>query len=218
VIAVSRQPQDQQEGAQLVIWDLATQRRVYESEIPGSDGPAPPGVIMTPSGKRIVIILLRRDDDGRQFIRFIGVDLATGKRFGEVDDMSVAGTMTFAPIDESKVIVSTTAGRIWSVDVEAGQIEGDIDTAPVKGEPPFAAPVSTSRDGKYFAVSVVGEPYTKYGVRLYDMQNRKPVHTFIGHRGPVTSIQFSADGHILATGAQDTSVLLWDLTALGLKK
>ena len=47
----------------------------------------------------------------------------------------------------------------------------------------------------------------------YD-QTTGMLKTFAGHRGPVTALRFTSDGHFLATGAQDTSVLLWDLTKL----
>ena len=47
---------------------------------------------------------------------------------------------------------------------------------------------------------------------MYDWPQGKPLKTFIGHRGPVTALRFTLDGHFLATGAQTTSVLLWNLT------
>ena len=71
-----------------------------------------------------------------------------------------------------------------------------------------------SPDGKRFAIGVVGEPFTTYGVRVYDWATRKALHTFIGHAGPVTALRFNNDGTLLASGAQDTSVLVWDLSKL----
>ena len=71
-----------------------------------------------------------------------------------------------------------------------------------------------SPDGKLFATGIVGEPFTTYGIRVYDLATRKTLHTFIGHAGPVSAIRFSPDGNAIASGAQDTSVILWDLGKL----
>jgi len=38
-----------------------------------------------------------------------------------------------------------------------------------------------------------------------------------GHRGTLTSVGFSPDGRTLVTGSEDTTALLWDLPALGMK-
>ncbi|HVK08400.1 MAG TPA: hypothetical protein VM597_06440, partial [Gemmataceae bacterium] len=69
-------------------------------------------------------------------------------------------------------------------------------------------------DGKRFAVSVAGEQLETYGARVYDWAMKKPLHTFVGHAGPVSAQRFTPDGKYLATGAQDTSVLLWDLSKI----
>ncbi len=61
---------------------------------------------------------------------------------------------------------------------------------------------------------MVGEPFTTYGVHVHDWPQPKVLHTFKDHVGSVTALRFSPDGNYLASGAQDTSVLLWDLTRL----
>jgi WD40 repeat protein len=49
---------------------------------------------------------------------------------------------------------------------------------------------------------------------VYDWPQRKVLHTFIGHAGPISALRFTPDGQYLASGAQDTSVLLWDLSKI----
>jgi WD40 repeat protein len=100
------------------------------------------------------------------------------------------------------------------VDYATGQLGDDIEKIPARGEPPVYGPVVFSPDGKRFATGVVGEPFTTYGVRVYDWENKKALHTFVGHAGPVTALRFTPDGQFLASGAQDTSVLVWDLSKL----
>ena len=53
-------------------------------------------------------------------------------------------------------------------------------------------------------------------MRVYDWPPGKgPTHTFMGHLGPVAGLRFTPDGKAVASGAQDTSVLLWDLSKAG---
>ena len=119
-----------------------------------------------------------------------------------------------AAADNDWMVAATSAGRVWAVNYAKGRVGKDLDRLPVRGELPVQGPVVFSPDGKRFAIGVVGQQYTTYGVRVYDWPRGKPLKTFVGHRGPVTTMRFTSDGHFLATGAQDTSVLLWDLTKL----
>src|SRR5262249_20624637 len=49
-------------------------------------------------------------------------------------------------------------------------------------------------------------------VRLWDMAAEKELPPLEGHQGAVTSLSFPPDGKLLATGSNDTTVLLWDAT------
>ena len=48
-------------------------------------------------------------------------------------------------------------------------------------------------------------------VRLWDVAAGKELQTFIGHEGTISAIAFSADGKFLASGSDDTSVLIWEI-------
>ncbi len=109
------------------------------------------------------------------------------------------------------MVGTSSTGRMWTVDYAHGQIGEDFAKVLPRGEAPFHGPIAISPDGKRFAVGIVGEPFTTYGVRVFDLATRKPLHTFLGHRGPVTMLHFGPDGSTLASGAADTSVILWDL-------
>ncbi len=54
-----------------------------------------------------------------------------------------------------------------------------------------------------------------YGVRVHEWPSGRVLHTFAGHTGPITALVFSAEGKTLASGSQDCTVLLWDLTTIG---
>ena len=74
-----------------------------------------------------------------------------------------------------------------------------------------AAPVP-SPDGRLIAMA-----YSKGGgtaaIEVWDLTAGTLRTRFSGHAGRVNAMAFSPDGNTLATGADDTTILLWDLTA-----
>ena len=83
-----------------------------------------------------------------------------------------------------------------------------------------------SPDGRLLAAANNNIAYRNYALRpesfgltaplpqvhLWDLAAEKEVHVLKGHQGPIGSLAFSPDGKLLATGSDDTTVLLWDAT------
>jgi WD40 repeat protein len=215
LITLSRQSAEHRSGS-CVVWDLGTQQRVGEFEIPPTDTPAAPGAALSEDNSRLVVVSLRRRAVDGPALVLTGFDVKTGKKLGEVETPAGSGTVsvTVAVADEDAAVITSTQGRVWWVDYVAGKVGEDLDRLAVRGEPPIQGPIAFSPDGKRFATGVVGEPFTTYGVRVYDWPQKKALHTFVGHAGPVTALRFTPDGQYLASGAQDTSGLVWDLSKM----
>jgi WD40 repeat protein len=211
LLTISRQAEKKRFGG-CVVWDLATRQRLAEFDVEPAGAAAAPVGVLSPDGSRLALVTVRTRED-KTALLFVGYDLKTGKKLAEVEDpVSASGSVSVAAADNDWLVAISSTGRVWTVNYAKGQVGKDLDKIPVRGEPAVQRHIAFSPDSKRFAISVVGQPYTTYGVRVYDWPEGKLLKTFIGHRGPVTAQRFSADGNFLATGAQDTSVLLWDLT------
>ncbi|MBI1915935.1 MAG: hypothetical protein HYS12_14550 [Planctomycetes bacterium] len=80
--------------------------------------------------------------------------------------------------------------------------------APGFGENEPGGRLSFSPDGSLLAQA--GET----AARLWDLETGKERGRLAGHQGDVTTVAFSPNGRSLATGSTDTTVLVWDVTAL----
>lgn len=209
VITLSREAGGKRNGA-CVVWDLSTQQRLGEFEILPSK--VPPIAAMSPSGNRIVVGTVNSNMTGTTSLFLTGYDLKTGKKLSATEDDRLKNNTLLSAADERTAVLCSTDGRLWSVDYEVGQVNPDIDQLPTRGELAVYSPVAVSPDGRLFATGVTGDGLEDYGVRVYDLQTGKRTHTFMGHLGPVTALRFTPDGKALASGAQDTSVILWNLT------
>ena len=67
-----------------------------------------------------------------------------------------------------------------------------------------------SADGRTLAV---GRPDGL--IHLWDMRSGKVRRQLRGHRGRISCLAFSPDGKILASGSEDTTLLVWKIDSDG---
>jgi WD40 repeat protein len=109
--------------------------------------------------------------------------------------------LAFDPNRPVLVMTSKEVVRFWNYKESGwGWVGGEIKLATA------ATALAFVPDGKYLAVGEAGGDVT-----LWDVADRKRVHTFRGHRGEVLGLAVCPDGKQLATGGADGTARLWDL-------
>ncbi|QJX00022.1 WD40 repeat domain-containing protein [Frigoriglobus tundricola] len=210
VVAVCSPPSAKRTGT-CEVWDLLTERRVLELEVPPST--TVPQASLSADGSRLVVLTHTRDaDTGKAAVQVTGWDTKTRKKLGSVTEPIEPDTVYVTAAGEDSAVLVGRLGRLWSVDYVAGTAGKDIDKLPTRREIAVYGPVVFSPDGKQFATGIQGEPFETFGVRVYDWPGGKRARTYIGHAAAVSTMMFTPDGKFLASGSQDTSVLLWDLS------
>jgi WD40 repeat protein len=211
-VVIISAPFDQKKTGTCVVWDVANRKKVAEFELTAGTL-MPAAAAFSPDGSRMVMaVTVNNPEGGQQILRVTGWDLKTGKKLGQVEDVTIRGPVSVAAASNSYAVVMGM-GKLRAFDYESGR-GGDEFESTGPGHP--NGPVAFSPDGKRFVVGVSAqEPggVVGYAVRVHDWPSGQVLHTFTGHTGPVTALVFSADGKTLASGSQDSTVILWDMDA-----
>jgi WD40 repeat protein len=190
-------------STRLVVWDATTRKPLREMAV---EELIPKALALAPDGRTAVL------GDGEGKIHLL--DLEAGK-----DWLALGGhqhyveALALSADGETLVSGSLDRGvRLW--DLVSGQ-----QIALLEGHKRAVVAVTFSPDGRLVA-SAGGSRSVPYDVaeprriRLWDVVSGKEVAHFEGHTADVTSLNFSPDGSRLVSGLMDSTVLVWDVTAL----
>src|SRR5205085_447213 len=190
------------------VWDADTGRELLHIDGPGAGVDE---VQFSPDGK----LLATGAWDQPVYLW----DAATGKLRHKLADHPCLGPHFRFSADSRALATAshhTTVG-VW--DVATGRLQQELPAPPNQ-----VASLVAFADGRLLAIERPdGDDEAEMAtVSLWDLAAGRCVRRFAGHRGLVNcavlsddgrSLAFSADGRRLATGSQDTTVLVWDMTA-----
>ena len=155
----------------------------------------------SPDGKRLVSGA--RDDTTRLWDVVSGEQIATLP----LDEPRTPMGIAFSPCGEIIAGGMDDEIRLWCAD--------QLTTLRVIPQPENSRrtyALAFSPDGKYFVSGTWWRRgMEKMAIRLWDVETAENIHTFWGHTTDVQSLDFSPDGTLLASGADDGTILLWDV-------
>lgn len=116
-----------------------------------------------------------------------------------------------APV--TTVAVSPDAKRVASGSMDDSIRLWDLATGKEMGQLSGAEPacIAFSPDSRILAWTNSSNDST---IHFVDVASRKEIHQIKGHRGTVKCLSFSADGKLLASGSEDTTGLVWDISGI----
>lgn len=121
-------------------------------------------------------------------------------------------------ISVEKLILSPDGKRLISLgsDLRIWDVALARQSRMISWQPPYytfsSQPMALAPNGRWLAIS---NPQGERGsIAILDMYTGRTLHTFKGHLGSISALAFSRNGRLLASGSQDTTTLLWDLSVM----
>jgi WD40 repeat protein len=222
-------------GTTAKVWEVATGREVLSlSKHRGTVG----DVAYSPDGKALATVASYSGSTSEWLHQVKLWNAASGEVLSEWPDTArtvrfLSGTGTLLVFHKDRIQFWDIAGKrereSWAVAPQglvALSPDGQVAVATRLRDPDYLWELATGRqiaslpsglgsavafapDARYLAVAANGR------VRLYDWALEEDVATLHGHRGEVTSLEFTPDGtHLVSAAAGETSAIVWDLKGL----
>jgi WD40 repeat protein len=209
-------PKDGHRGFAVRVWDLRTGREKNQWNVQLSDEYANDlfTCALSPDGRFVLtaINMPPRKATLRPYVELALWDAATGKaRWQATCEDQWAHQFAFSPDGNLIATAGSVTSTVYLFDAATGVEWRRLESV----EGVQASCLQFSPDGRSLAVGgsrQLKNRAVEGAVCLWETATGKPRLTLAGQRADIRALAFSQDGRTLASGASDTTILLWDLT------
>jgi glucose repression regulatory protein TUP1 len=154
-------------------------------------------------------------DDGKDKIPGAGSDWIVGYNPGVQTNLNIdlmhnlnhSSVVCCVKFSADGKYLSTGCNRSAQIyDVESGKKVHTFSDDNAKEGDLYIRSVSFSPDGQYLATGAEDKT-----VRVWDIQHKRILHTFVGHELDIYSLDFSHDGRFIVSGSGDKKAKIWDI-------
>jgi RNA polymerase sigma factor (sigma-70 family) len=203
----------------LAFWDTATGKLTRHLDLKKEPRGGVNRVAVSADGKSLVLEMvvtvppppaIKTDRGGSLDFRYYwcGVDLKTGKQRWRTDQVVHTDSLAISP--DGKVVACGMPGTIQLRNGDTGALLRVLESGSKEWRVWHrqAGALAFTSDGRRL---IAGDHHAN--VFVWDVATGRQLHKFAGHRGRVFSVSASADGTMIATASEDSTILLWRLDA-----
>ena len=115
----------------------------------------------------------------------------------QIKTLHTPATSGKAPAEVTQIAV----GRKDARQIAVGHADGTVSV------------VSAMNQTARAFVQASGFQFNRLQIRLWNLESGVCDVTLSGHKGQVTALKYNVQGGLLASGAQDTDIIIWDVAA-----